>query len=199
MKKFIVALGVAAVALGFSSCNKDGGSAAGDNGVDSLAILMGQVQGARYQMLYDQFPDSIKAKFDRDQFIAGIKTVLDHNFKDDMAYLYGLRAGMEFIGNVGNMEEAGIKFDKKAFLANFGEYFKKDSLDNKALEDSNLALQVLMGQVQEKMMMYQNAERERQQREAEAAAAGNIKAGKEYVDNQKKADASIKTTESGVS
>lgn len=52
MKKIIVAFGVAAVALGFASCNKgaENTSAASDNGIqaDSLSMLLGDVQGASY-------------------------------------------------------------------------------------------------------------------------------------------------------
>ncbi|MDE6100854.1 MAG: FKBP-type peptidyl-prolyl cis-trans isomerase [Paramuribaculum sp.] len=200
MKKIIVALGVAAVALGFSSCNSEGSSAAGNGSQsDSLAILDGDVQGASYLKMWNQLPDTLKAKLSKDKFIEGFKTVMSRDLKEDQSYMMGLNTAMQLVGNIAQMQEAGVKFDKDIYVSHFVEAFKKDSVDQAALMADNEQLRIYMNEVNEMIMKKQMADRQAAMEARKAEAEPEIKAGKEYVEAQKKADPSIQTTKSGVS
>lgn len=199
MKKFLVAAGVAVAALGFTSCNGGSSSTGEGAGNDSLSILLGEVQGATYQGYWDQMPDTMKAKLSKDDFIAGLKSVLSRDAKKDQSYLMGVGTGMQLINNIAQLQDADVKFDANVFIKHFAESFKKDSIDQKEIMLLNQQLQVEMTKANEKMVAKREADLQRQRQEAEAAAAPNIKAGKEYVEAQKKADPAIKTLESGVS
>lgn len=203
MKKIIVAFGVAAVALGFASCNKgaENTSAASDNGIqaDSLSMLLGDVQGASYLGYWDQMPDTMKAKLSKDEFLAGFKAVMQKDYNKDQAYLMGMSTAMQLLGNVSQMEDAGVKFNRSEYISHFSNAFKQDSVDQAGMTAKNEQLTLYMNEVQGLMMKKQQEMQQQAMKEAEAKAQPNIKAGKEYVEKQKKADPSIKTTESGVS
>ena len=198
MKKIIVALGVAAVAFGFSACNKGGESAAAGEGSDSLSILLGQAQGATYLGYWDQMPDTMKAKLSKDQFIKGFSAVMQRGDEDE-AYIMGAGVAMQLRGHIKQFTDAGVKFDKAKFIKNFAEAFKGDSVDNAKLQKVSEELRVYMDMAQEKMMAKQQADRQRMLDEAKKKAEPNEKAGAAYVAEQKKKDASIKTLPSGVS
>lgn len=200
MKKIIVALGIAAVALGITSCNNDSATAsnsAADN--DSLAVLLGEVQGSTYLNMWNQLPDTMKQKLSKDEFIAGLKAIIEKDNKKDESYLMGAQTAMQIMMNLNQMEDAGVKFNKSAFLSEFSKAFKKDSVDDAALHAASDKLTILMTDVQNLIMKKREADQQRAIAEQNAAAEPNVKAGKEYVEQQKKADPSIKTTESGLS
>ncbi len=202
MKKFIVAFGVAAMALGFAGCNKGGASEGNaDNGIqsDSLSMLLGDVQGASYVGYWEQMPDTMKAKLSKDEFIAGFKAVLQKDFNKDQAYLMGMSTAMQVLGNVSQIEDAGVKFNRDEYLAHFSNAFKKDSVNQIEMTVKNEQLTMYMNQVQNLIMEKQQKMQEAALKAAEEKAQPNIEAGKAYVESQKKADPSIKTTESGVS
>ena len=199
MKKFIVALGVTAVALGFSSCNNSGSSENAGASNDSLATLLGEVQAANYNNLWNQLPDSMKQKLSKDDFIAGFKSIMEKDSKKDQAYLMGASTAMQLMNNIAQMEDAGVNFNTSLYISKFAEVFKKDSVDNASLQASTDKLTIQMTEVQNLIMKKREADQQRALEEQNAAAEPNIKAGKEYVESQKKADPSIKTTESGLS
>lgn len=198
MKKFIVALGVAAVALGFSSCNNNGSNSAGSSN-DSLSILLGQVQGSTYHGYWEQMPDTMKAKLNKDAFIAGFKSVIDLDPVKDQDRLLGMNTAMSIMQNLQMLQEAGVNFNKSAFIDNFAKAFKQDSIDQNELMKLNEQLRIYMNEANEKIMQKQQADQQRAIEDAEAKAKPNKEAGKAYVEEQKKKDASIKTLESGVS
>lgn len=199
MKKFVVALGVAAMAFGFTSCNNGGSTATSGSSNDSLAILLGEVQGAEYNGYWEQLPDTLKAKLSKDQFIAGFKSIMERDYKADQAYIMGVSTAMNMLGNVSQLQDAGVKFDKTVYINSFAAQFKADSVDQKAMMQKSLSMQKLMADAQDMILKKRQADQQRAQEEAQKAAEPNIKAGKEYVEKQKAADPSIKTTESGVS
>lgn len=202
MKKFIVAFGVAAMALGFAACNKGAANEeTADNGIqsDSLSMLLGDVQGASYVGYWDQMPDTMKAKLSKDDFLAGFKAVIQKDFNKDQAYLMGMSTAMQVLGNISQMEEAGVKFNRSEYISHFSSSFKQDSVNMVEMGAKNEQLTMYMNQVQNLMMQKQQKQQEEAMKAAEEKAQPNIKAGKEYVESQKKADPSIQTTESGVS
>jgi len=202
MKKFIMAFGVAALALGFASCNKGGSEEkTADNGInsDSLSMLLGDVQGTSYLGYWDQMPDTMKAKLSKDEFLAGFKAVMQKDYEKDQAYLMGMSTAMQILGNISQMEDAGVKFNRDEYISHFSTYFKKDTVNQLEMGAKNEQLTMYMNQVQNMMMAKQQKMQEEAQKAAEEKARPNITAGKEYVEKQKKADPSIKTTESGVS
>lgn len=198
MKKLLIAAGVAVAALGFTACN--GGSTSGNGSADdSLAILLGRVQGTSYIAYWNQAPDSIKAKLNKNDFIDGLRSVLTRDSKKDQAYLMGVSTGMQFMQNIEAIKDNTDNFDVNLFINNFAEAFKKDSVDEAALMKAQQTLQIMLAKVEQKMREKHEAQRKQQEAAAAEAAAGNIKAGKEYVEAQKKADPAIKTLPSGVS
>lgn len=199
MKKFIVALGVAAVALGFSSCGNSGSSEGSGKSNDSLAMLLGEVQGANYLQMWNQLPDTMKQKLNKDEFIAGFKSIINRDAKKDQAYLMGASTALQLMGNLVQMQDAGVEFNTSLFVSKFNEAFKKDSVDNTSLSDATNKLTLFMTDVQDKIMKKREADQQHMIEEQKAAAEPSIKAGKEYVEKQKKADPTIKTTASGLS
>lgn len=199
MKKIIVALGVAAVALGFSSCNNEGSTAGSGSQSDSLSILLGDVQGASYLQMWDQIPDTMKAKLSKDKFIEGFKAVISRDPKEDQAYIMGMSTALQLAGNIAQMQDAGVKFNKDVFISHFAESFKKDSVDQANVMAANEALRVYMNEANELIMKKQQADQQAAMAAKQADAEPAIRAGKEFIEAQKKADPSIKTTESGVS
>lgn len=197
MKKLLIAAGVAVAAFGFTSCN--GSSSAAGEGSDSLSILLGDVQGSTYHGYWAQMPDTMQAKLSKDDFLAGFKSVVSRDAKKDQAFLMGVGSALSLMNNLSQMQEAGVKFDADKFIAHFTAAFKQDSIDQKALMELNQALQIEMTKANEMMMAKREADRKRAEEEAIAQATPNIEAGKKYVEEQKKADPSIKTLESGVS
>lgn len=199
MKKIFVTLGVAAMAIGMWSCDKGGSAQGGAASNDSLSILLGEVQGANYNEMWEQLPDTMKAKLSKDDFIAGFKSVMSRDFEKDRAYVMGASVAMQMANNVAQMTEAGVKFDSNAFINAFAASFKADSVDQAKMREAGSALQVYMSQAQEQMTKKRMEDQQRAMKEAESKAEPNVKAGKEFVEKQKKADPSIKTTEKGVS
>ncbi|MCM1347856.1 MAG: FKBP-type peptidyl-prolyl cis-trans isomerase [Firmicutes bacterium] len=200
MKKFIVALGVAAMALGVTGCGNSGSSStSGDASADSIAILMGDIQGANYLQMWNQLPDTMKARLNKDKVLAGMKSIMERDFKGDQDYIMGVQIAMQLVGNVATMEDAGVGFNHSAFISHFCEAFSRDSVNRAEVDAKTAQIRKFMDVAQDKMMQKQTADRERMMKEAQEAAEPNIKAGKEYVEKQKKADPEIKTLESGVS
>lgn len=200
MKKIIIACGVALMAA-TTLVGCGGSSASGSDGFgDSLSTAFGSMYGSQLNNEFAGLPDEQKAKLNKEDILRGFKEVIMLDTTQS-GYLTGLSIGMNFAGQLQQFEQAGIKVDRKGFYDAFAAAFKQDSISPAAFEKTNSEYQALQGRLQEIMMK----EMMRQQEEAEAARANDpavkktIEEGKKYVADQKKADAEIKTTPSGLS
>jgi len=194
MKKTILLAG-AVLALGFVSCNGKGDSAKTFD--DSLSYYLGNVQGMSLNQNIQRMPKEEQDKIDRDAFLLGLKTAMNADTTQN-DYLTGLQMGVQMMGQVLQMEKAGVKFNRDVFFAEFKKTFLADSVNQDELAVANEK----MGPLYEKAMNMMMAERTRQQAIEQQANQKkfeeNKAKGKKFVDEKIKADKSIKVTESGL-
>lgn len=197
MKKLLMACGVAAVALGIASCS---GSSTGAPTTyeDSLSYYMGKTQGAYFAQNIVTLPEPDRAKFDKESFLRGLKTVLEADTAE-IGYLYGLSVGMNLGQQLAMMDRSGVPVNRKMLYAQFAESFKKDSVSQEEMEKLNVTLNELMSAAHEKMLAKQQQDQQEAMKKQQAEAEKNTAAGKEFVEKAKAADNTIQTTESGLS
>ena len=126
MKKILCVMGVAAFMLGASSCSKTGSTASTPE-ADSLGITMGKAIGMSIGADYKSMPEADKAKFNKDQFLAGLKTVLLADTAN-MAYLQGVSVGMNMLMQLMQMNGDSVQVNRDLLYKNFAEYYKLDSV-----------------------------------------------------------------------
>lgn len=199
MKKLIIACAVATVAVaGLTSCGK---SAEGGNDAfgDSLSTAFGQVNGGQFAQSYLTIPENERAKFDKESILRGIKEVVMTDTADQ-GFIAGLNIGLNLSQTLAQLEQGGVKLDRRKFYDEFAKAFKADSVDETKLT-------MLQGELQGMMMRAQEMVQKKQQEEAEAQrkalaegpeAKENSKAGAEFIAKKMKEDSSIKKTESGL-
>lgn len=201
MKKIIMAISVAAVALTFASCNK-GGNAASDAAAggftDSISTVSAKLNGAMFAKNVETLPEADRAKFNKDEFLRGLKEVyLTDTAK--MSYILGLQIGLNMLQQQRMMDQQGVATNRNVFFKNFSESFKLDSVSDEQIEAWQTEFQQLQGRAQEimtaKAQEMQAAAMAKQEEENKV----NTEAGKKYVDELKAKDNTIKTTEDGLS
>lgn len=190
--------GVAALVLAMSACSGNGSSSANNGFTDSLATYLGKVEGAQYAQRVQGLPEADAKKFNKESFLRGLKHVLDADTAD-FAYYVGLSVGLGEANQLNSMSQNGIDVDRAKVYSEFAKAFKQDSINETALQEESMTFQRLFQQAQT-IMMQKQQERMQAAREEESKKAQAAKdAGTKYVEDAKKADASIKTTESGLS
>lgn len=197
MKKIFCVMGVAALLLGASSCS-NGGSEASTPEADSLGITMGKAIGMSIGADYKTMPEADKAKFNKDQFLAGLKTVLLADTAN-MAYLQGVSVGMNMLMQLMQMNGDSVQVNRDLLYKNFAEYYKLDSVSQADQQAIQNEYQTLMQSVQAKAMArYQ--QRQQAAMQAKQAQGDSIAAAdKAYMEKIKASDSEIKTTDSGLS
>ncbi len=191
MKKLIAACGAALMlAATMSSCNNAGKTMPQATTFgDSIAVALGQMQG------YDiaNMDSTAKAKWDNDAFLKGLKATLMSDTTSE-AYSAGMQMGLQMLAQITDIERniPGVTIDRQKFYQSIAYAITSgDSLDMMKLQ---MELQSLSQQLQAK------AQKAREEAEmAKPEVQKNVKAGEAYIAAQKKADPSIKTTESGLS
>lgn len=200
MKKTIIAC-AAVVAIAAASCGKSGGSSSNNANealYDSVAMYMGKAQGAMLNQNLSTLDPSELAKFKKESFLRGFKSVLMAD-TGDVGYQYGVQIGLGFARQLEMMARDSVNINREDLYRYFAEAFKKDSVNQVTMGMDMNVLEGLMGRVSSIIRERQMAESEAK-READAAlAAENQKKGSEFVENAKKEDATITTTESGLS
>ena len=93
---------------------------------DSLVIAMAEVNGMQDFQKFEQalFQDSTLSK---EKFIEGVKYVMSAD--TSLSFLYGMYDGMNFVGQLKQLEDMGIKVDLSAFINTFQKCFMADSID----------------------------------------------------------------------
>ncbi|WP_289735571.1 FKBP-type peptidyl-prolyl cis-trans isomerase [Paramuribaculum intestinale] len=197
MKKIIIACGVAAMMIGATGCGKSS-SAAPETFSDSLAYYMGRSQGL---MVADHFKNSMSAdqkkKFDSDAFLRGFKQMIMTDTAD-ADYLQGIYMGMNMAQHINYLAMDSINIDRATVYAEFAKAFKTDTINSTAMQMEVGQFQMLMNRAQDMLRERQMAAEAAKREAAAGTAKENEAKGAAYIKEQIAADASIKTTESGL-
>lgn len=194
MKKLLLGAGIAMSVL-LASCG--GSTSAPTNFTDSLATIFGEYQGsALNENFTNNIPESERAHYKKEDVIRGFKEVI---LADTAAqgYYAGLNIALNMNQTLLDMEKAGINIDRPRLVAALAKAFMADSVGD--MEKLQTEFSAIMGQVQTRVMEYQNKKMEEQRAAARAEAEANEAAGQKYIAEQKAADPAIQTTESGLS
>lgn len=198
MKKSILLAGLAAVAICFGACDKSGAGSASDGLADTVAQSFGNTQGSYYANMFNEnMPDDVKAKFNEESFLRGLKQVMLADTADE-GYLVGLSMGLQLMQTV-NMwtNQAELNINREALYNAFANGFKHP-MDQEAQEAANLELQQVMNKVSDRIRTIYEQRQQAEQEASAATATENKTAGAAYVEEQKAQDADLKTTESGL-
>lgn len=139
MKKLIL-LGMAALMLVFTACNKDGQGASKDLTAqqDSLALALGEFFASQFAQQQQYQPDSLRA--DKAEFVKGMKVafVSDTTIKGQ-SYAQGMQMGMQLSQQLQAMaKEFGVQPDKVLVA------FEKAIMGDSITADQNHAYQAAM-------------------------------------------------------
>ena len=166
---------------------------------DSLAYFSGIEIGDNLNQNFKNMPEEYRKDFDRDQFLMGLKTVLNGDTaKKADAYYQGLGFGLQLMQQIRMYEKAGIDYNRDLFYEQFKKAFKADSVDIVMADSVRSVLMPLSERAQNILMNYQMKEQQRMQEEAQKKFEENKKAGAAYVQKQLKADKNIVKTASGL-
>lgn len=190
MKKLIIACGVGALLMGVTACGKSNAAATGDAALnDSLSVLFGKVVGSQIAANMQRQDDG---KIDKQAFLRGVQTAVNAGSTQE-SYLQGLGMGVRFAEQFNYFtKDMGIEIDRETFMKEFKAAFNADSIGDTTMD------QALLNSL---MQRAQKAAEDRKLEELNNApeAVAARKAGEAYIDSLKKADSTIKTTESGLS
>lgn len=169
-----IAIAASALALSVVSCDNkgsiDAGKATLSTPVDSASYALGVSNGAGLKMNFDNSPDTV----DIDVFLKGFSQGL--NGKMEEIFLYGAQVGSQFKNGIENFPGEKLNID---LVAKGMVHALKDAGLQMTTEDANTFIQAYI------------------QRAQEAEVAELVKADNEYIEKLK-ADADVKTTESGL-
>ena len=197
MKKTLILGGIAALLTTMTSCL--GGGSEPKDFSDSLAYFSGIEIGDNLNQNFKNMPEEYRKDFDRDQFLMGLKTVLNGDTaKKADAYYQGLGFGLQLMQQIRMYEKAGIDYNRDLFYEQFKKAFKADSVDIVMADSVRSVLMPLSERAQNILMNYQMKEQQRMQEEAQKKFEENKKAGAAYVQKQLKADKNIVKTASGL-
>lgn len=199
MKKTFVSIAMAGLALVSVSCNNSasGVSEADKAFNDSIAVFMGRANGAMLAQNMDQLPAEELAKFKKESFLRGFKSVLMAD-TGDVAYQYGVQIGLNIARQLQMFDKDSVNVDREKMFSNFSKAFLADSINQTELTRDMGTFEGLMQQVQQKIQSRQMQARAAQEASRAAQAEENKAKGAEYIANAIKEDAAIKTTESGL-
>lgn len=136
MRKLLLSLGVAAVAVGaLTSCgdkNAKQYTQEDKNFGDSISVAIGEYFGAQQQQQFDRMlanmPEADRAKINKADFLAGVKAVLDAD-TSKLAYFYGLQCGMQLAGQTMSIAQSGYyPINTKKVYEAFKNVYMQDSL-----------------------------------------------------------------------
>lgn len=198
MKKFFIALGCAAAMLPMVSCG--GSSSNGNTFADSLSVAFGEFRGTDLAQNYNMLPDDQKKAMPKEDVLRGLKQVMMADTTQS-GYVSGLSIGLQLYGQLYNYEQNGVEIDRQKLYEAFAKAFMADSVNEDAFVALRSAYQSLSEQAQQHMMAHQ---REVQEAAMKAKAEGpeakkNVAEGEDFINKAKAEDASIVTTESGLS
>lgn len=183
MRKLILSLGVAALAAGsLVSCGGNGSSTASKEDkafADTLATTLGQFAAVQQQnamaRMKAQMSEAELAKFNKADFLAGLKAVLESD-TTKIAYYQGVQTGLQLLQPIMAVSQNyGYPVDPKVVYAAFKEVYDKDSITGAeaytaAYQEAYNKLQVRAREIEQKRIAESQENKD------------NIAAGKAYAD-----------------
>lgn len=167
------------------------------NNADSLGYFIGGSQGASFNKQSAGLLEGEKLKKYRDDYLRGFKQAI---FADTVntGQRDGQRAGELMLDEIIRMNNAGMPVNLDLFYKTFAKYYT-------AAEVSEAEASVLFGELRtllEPMQRYyakkQEEEAQRRKNAAQEMADRNIALGKAFIEDLKKEDKDVVTTESGL-
>ncbi|MCM1293099.1 MAG: FKBP-type peptidyl-prolyl cis-trans isomerase [Bacteroides sp.] len=200
MKTKVLLAGLFLAAVSLTSCK--GGAKGADapepkTFEDSVAMLQGIAFGSDMLATYQQLPDSVKAKFDRDKFLAGIKLILDADTTE--AYQSGIQIGLNLLNAMQQGRVAGVDLDPNMLYSYFAETFMADSVDSKKIDGMRDRFEPIMTRYQDKLQTYAYESQIRYQAQMQKMFDKNVAEGTKFMADLKAKDPEVKTTASGLS
>lgn len=180
MKKIILSLCAATVAVAFTACGdkaKTAGGAATAEEIalgDSLSEAYGEFLGANFRSSMDrqmaEMSEEQKASFSKADFLRGIKAVASRDTAD-MAYVMGVQAGLQVWGAAKGMpEQFNIPVNADKMIAALEKVFNADSISDAYAYQ--MAFQQVMNRTQQYAQEKQNAILENSEESVENKAKG---------------------------
>lgn len=201
MKTKALLAGIVMATMTVTSCSNSGSgipeAKAPATFADSVAMYQGIFAGAQSLETIGIMPDSVKAKFDKEKFLAGMKLILQAdtsiNFQD------GVQMAMQILGNVYQAKAAGIDLNPDVILAYFAQTFRADSVNHEELKEMGPEMESVMMKYQEKLEDFQYGQQKLQEARMQQMFETNVVAGKKFIEDAKAKDSEIKTTDTGLS
>lgn len=191
MKKSILFCGLATMmAVATTSCGNTSSDAATTPFEDSLATYIGTANGGRLTNELNNVPLEQRSKIDKADVIKGIETVLLADTAKQ-GFQAGLNIGMQLNGYITYLSRAN-NIDRKEVIEAFKKAFMNDSFPNSNEVDA--IMRTLTEKAEENIRLKEQADKENS-----PEAIQNMKTGEAYINRLKQEDASIKTTDSGLS
>lgn len=81
---------------------------------DSIATLLGKVQGARFLHEIEHYRAQRDSTFSADEFLNGMATVFDR--RHPLAYVFGLSLGVQVNQDIDPLTQAGLPIDRKRLV-----------------------------------------------------------------------------------
>lgn len=187
MRKFVISLGVAALAVSaLTSCNgnKSNASAEDQAFADTLATTLGQYaaaeQVANIQRMKAMMSEEDAAKFSKEDFLLGLRTILESD-TSKTSYYQGIQVGLQLMQPIiGISQNYDIPVDPETVYKAFAEVYKKDSI-----ADAQTYYVAYREAFQKLQQRAQEIERKRIEESKENIE--NVARGKEFADSLVKA------------
>lgn len=181
MKKFSFLVMVALLLGTMASCN--GNSESKDKTADTLATTLGEFAGNAFKANLQQSPET--KDLENKEIMKGIEAMIDMDTtKNSQSYIYGLRLGSQIYEQLKELEEMGVKLDRKLIINELSK-----SLNSKDTIDFN---------DQSKMMAFQSKMQKMQEKMTRLMGKLVGEAGQKYINEQMKKDKDLKKTKSGI-
>lgn len=196
MKTKSLFAGLVLAAMTITSCS-DGGSSpkAPETFADSVSMYIGKISGSQLLAGYQNIPDSLKSKVDKQKFIDGLKYILDADTSSN--FLDGMQAGLQLINEITQAKNAGVELNRQMIVDYFSQAYKADSLNVDSIKEMQTEGAGVLNSYQEKIQTYAMEQQAKMEAQMQQIYAKNVAAGTQFM-NQIKTDPAVKTTASGL-
>lgn len=200
MKTKSLFAGLVLAAMTITSCS-DGGSngapepKAPETFADSVSMYIGKLTGTQMLAGFENVPDSLKAKIDKQKFLEGMKYILDADTSSN--FMDGMQAGLQLINEIMQAKNAGVELNRELLQQYFAQAYLADSLNLETVKNMQTEGEGVMTAYQEKLQSYAVEQQAKMEAQMQQIYAKNVAAGKQFMD-QLKSDPAVKTTESGL-
>lgn len=168
-----------------------------ENFADSLTIRYGTQWGAAQNLNIAMLPEGEMARFDKDAYLAGLRAVLETDALSE-SMREGIGQGVAIAEQIESYAAVGIPMNRAIVLTAMKERLGSDTLGAEEYNRIQGEYDVKMSAVQNKILEKIRNDRREQLMMNRRIEKGNLQAAEAFIAKEKKADASIVTTESGL-